>query len=70
MEHTKGKWIIDDFGGTNMKTKKPHKQINIALSIETYKKLAKKAANYGAKIDKPVAVTTYVKLIVLKHAES
>ncbi len=53
-----------------MKTKKPHKQINMALSPETYAKLAKKAADHGAKIGKPVAVTTYVKLIVLKHAES
>ncbi len=54
----------------HMKTKKPHEQINMAVSLETYKKLEMKAADYGAKIRKPMAVTTYCRMILLKHAES
>ena len=38
------------------------KQINITVSAETHKKLAAKAADYGAKIRKPIPVTTWCKL--------
>ena len=46
------------------------KQINIAISENTYDKLAKKAAEEGVKIGKPIAVTTFCKKKLEEIAES
>ncbi len=48
------------------------KQINIAISEDTYDKLNAKAAEYGTKLKKkkPVPVTTFCKLKLVEIAES